>query len=94
MVILARCLQPLEKLDNAGPRIWFAVGAAAQTHKCVRLLGTCGKNSTRAMVLEGPTHEFPAVGEQGRGERVTVVALKTFTIELEANSFALVDQSA
>ena len=66
----------------------------AQLNDGVRLVGTGGHQTTRTGVLEAAVQHVDAVGQQGRGQRVTREALIAHAVEGEAQRALAVDPAA
>ena len=93
--VLAVGTQAFVQLDLRGAQIGRgACRVTSYRDECARFLGPCGHDAAWAMIFERPASEMHAVGEQCRGQGVTVIALITLTIKSKAQRPITVDASA
>ena len=93
-MVLAFGLQPVEKLGRGDALVRLEPCALAQTHKGIGFLGARSHDTARAVILEGPAHQHLVIGQQGRGQRVTLVPLEILAVEAERDLLSPVQKAA
>ena len=93
--VLARGHEPVVEFDLRGPQVRRHPGLVARHgDERVRLIGAGRQDAARAMVLERPSEEMHAVGEERRGQRVALETLVGMPVEGEAERRRAVDAAA
>ena len=93
-VVLAGAAQTVEKLGRGHALVGFHARALAQMDERVGLFGPACHDAARAVVFERPPDQHLIIGQKGRGERVTGMALEALAVEGEVKGAALVEEAA
>ena len=93
-VVLRRAGQTIKQLGRGGTLVRLELAAFPKVHQSVRLFSTRSHHTTRAVVLEGPAHHHLVIGQQSRGQRVTLIAGEALAVESKVQLFAFVQQTA
>ena len=82
-VVLAVCGQILVELILCGADIRLGLGATAQPYQGIGFFTARPKHAPGAMVFKAAPHQAHPIGQKGRGQGVTVIALVGKAIEGE-----------
>ena len=86
--------EPVVELDLGRPQVGLRARALAELDQRGRLLGPCGKDAARPVILEAPAREMGAVRDQRGRQRIPGEALVALPVEGEAEAPCAVDQPA
>ena len=86
--------QAVFDFGHGGGDIGLACAAVTQRQEGVGLFDARSHDAARAVVFEGARHQMLAMGQQGRGQRVTGIALEGLSVEREAQAVGAVHASA
>ena len=92
--VLALGFQPVEQLGDGHPAVRLTLRPTAQSGERVRLLTACGEDAARAVIFERTPNQPHAIGQQGRGQRVTSQTGIVLPVEAEAQRLRPVDEPA
>ncbi len=92
--ILTLRREPVIELDHRRPRIGLGTRPVAQPDQRIWLLRPRAQDAARPMVLETPTDQAHAIGEERRGEAVAGEALIAAAIEGEVERSIAIDEPA
>ncbi len=88
--ILAGGGQPVIQIHHSGAGIGFRARSCFQLNQGIGLFGSGAHNAARAVVFEAAPDQLHAIGQQGRGQRVTTIARVTLPIIGEGQFLAAV----
>ena len=88
------CAQAVDQFYLGHAGVGHSAGAVKQLYQRIGLFDTGAQDAARAVVFPASCHQRHAIGQQGRGQRVTGQALKAAAIEAEAQGRAALHASA
>ena len=86
--------QTVVQLDLAGAGVGFGPCALAQADQCAWVFATRAEDAPGAVIFETAPHHPDAIGQQGRGKSVTVIAMIRAAIEAKCQGPVPVNAAA